>query len=105
MKKNAFLLKLSLSLIVLFLICSTGCSNKSKSPADDTPFRQAIVKYLADHSYGMTIASIEKITVENNEAVVISKMREAEGLYALTVKWTFFCKKENTVWTVIKHKT
>lgn len=67
-------------------LCCAGCSKKTETqPVDTKPFEAAIADYLQNNSFGMKIASVQRIDQKGDTATAVCKMQDAEGTYALTV--------------------
>lgn len=85
------------------LFC-TGCGKSdSGNPIHSKPFEAAIADYLQSKSFGMKIASVERIDQQGDTATVVCKMQEAEGTYALKVTWEFTCRRADGNWQVEGH--
>lgn len=91
-------------LVVSLALClAAACGSKTQPPVDPKQFEDPIADYCKSKSFGMKIASFEKVTVEGDTARVVCKMQEAEGLYGLSVTWEFSLKKESGKWKVLSH--
>lgn len=98
--------KIILSATVAILVFFCGCrKNGGKPSANKKAFETAINNYCKSHSYGMKIKSFEGTMEKGNEASAMCKMEEAEGLYNMSVLWTFTMKKNKSgAWEVVSHK-
>ena len=92
------------SLAVGAALYCAGCSKSdSVSQVDSKPFEAAIADYLQSKSFGMKIASVERIDQHGDMATVVCKMQEAEGTYELKVTWEFSCRRSDGSWQVESH--
>jgi alanine racemase len=95
---------MAFSIFSLFFLCSCGQKENNVQTANKKAFESAIGKYCKAHSYGMKIKSFESILEKGSEATAVCKMEEAEGLYNMSVKWTFsLAKNESGEWEVKSH--
>jgi len=85
-------------------LCCAGCSKKDMAqPVDAKPFEAAIADYLQNNSFGMKIASVQRIDQKGDTATAVCKMQDAEGTYGLTVAWEFYFRRRDGHWQVESH--
>lgn len=84
----------------LGLICACG---KPSVTGDPAPFQQAVVNYCQAKSYGMAISEVVALKPDGETATMTCKMKDAEGLYTLSVTWAFTLRREGDRWTVTSH--
>lgn len=74
------------------------------TPIDSEPFEPAIVQYLKSNNFGMSVTEFESLTVDGDNAEASCKLKEASGLYDMTVTWKFKLVKKGDSWKVLSHK-
>jgi hypothetical protein len=84
---------------------SMGCtqSKVAVSPEDQAAMAQAITTFLSKNSMGMQVKEIEKTSIQNDEAEVICKLTDADGLYAMGVTWKFWMQKQSGKWVALRY--
>ena len=90
--------------VVVTAWCLAGCGRQTTGkPVDPTPFEAAIADYLQNQSFGMKIASVERIEPKADTATAVCRMQDAEGTYTLTVRWEFTFRRRGGGWQVESH--
>ena len=91
--------------IVLTVVAgfSLGCGKDKPTAKDTKEFETAIAEYLKSRSYDMKVASFETLKVEGGSATAACKMQQADGLYAVSVKWDFKFERKGEAWKVAEH--
>ena len=97
-------MRLTATAAVGVALCLAGCSRRSAAPpVDPQPFEAAIADYLQSKSFGMKIASVERLQPKGDTATAVCRMQDAEGTYTLTVRWEFTFRRSASGWQVESH--
>ena len=90
---------------LLGVILLRGGSQETKVTQDLAPFDQAVVKFLADRSFGMKPVKLLELSVQDKSATAVYKLKDAEGAYNLAVTWEFkFKQNPDNTWTAMGYE-
>jgi hypothetical protein len=91
-----------LALLPLLAALAAGCGRKDEK-VDETPFREALVKYLASGHMEMKPEKFEEIKVNGDSATATVRMATKDSIgYGLKPLWTVSYAKTNDGWRVLK---
>lgn len=91
--------------MVWAMVILIGCteSDRALSPEDESTMTEAITTFLSKNNMGMQVKGIEKIAIQDDEAEVICKLTDADGLYAMGVTWKFWMQKSSGKWVALRY--
>ena len=94
-----------LSMAFLALGLLSGCGGSvEKSAVDSAPFEKSIGAYLTAGHMDMKVSKVKSLKVEGDKAIAVCAMKDASGVYAMAVEWTFKFEKKNGEWAVSEVK-
>ena len=91
--------------LVLLTFPVGGCGGSAeKSSADSAPFEKAIDAYLEKGHMDMKVSRFKNLKVDGDKATAVWSMKDAGGVYAMAVEWTFSFEKKDGGWIVSEVK-
>lgn len=88
-----------IAILGLALAALAACGEGKKEPAaDPAPFKAALEAYMNEKKYGMTIESVEELTVEGDRASAAFRLSAAST--GMKPRWDVTFKRAGTGWAV-----
>jgi len=100
-----FSLAMTFASLALLTFSVGGCGGSAeKSSADSAPFEKAINAYLEKGHMDMKVSKFKNLKIEGDKASAVCAMKDAGGMYAMAVEWTFAFEKKDGGWIVSEVK-
>jgi hypothetical protein len=92
-----------LSLLLVGL--GVGCGKTAKVDVDEQVLNKVITDYLQGNSMDLKVVEFKSLEMDEAQNLVAkASLTQADGMVGVNVRWTFWLKKTDGKWSVLKYK-